>query len=294
MADAKDFPDLIPEGDSLLGHSYRHYYEGAYYHLLFPDWPSGYNRDTEPAVYLEDKEKREHRRVKDAALSEAIRKDYWRDIDIAVSHPLPDGPGPTFLRDLQEQAKKLAATNGFPEVIRQQDPLMVHSCGHWYSQVYYHLLWPNWPAGYGRETVPAVYTLDEAKGEYRAVKDEGLREAIAAHYWQEIDEQNARMMTMPGPMRRTGPMGAQGMIQTGFTGMMDGSYMTPQPPQSAPVSAAWTCPSCGKAGNQSRFCPECGAPKPEKGEGWTCPLCGTEGNTGNFCPGCGGARPEGT
>ena len=36
MASAKDFPDLIPEGDPILGNSYRHYYGGSYYHLLFP------------------------------------------------------------------------------------------------------------------------------------------------------------------------------------------------------------------------------------------------------------------
>lgn len=209
-------------------------------------------------MYLEDKEKGEHRRVKDAALREAIRKDYWREIDVAVSHPLPDGPGPAFMRDLQEQAKKLAATKGFPPVIRRNDPLMGRSCGHWYDRVYYHLLWPNGPAGYSRDTEPAVYILDEEKGEYRAVTDEALCKAIAAHHWQEIDEQNVRMMTMPGPMQKIVPIGNMGRLQTGFTGMMDGSYMTPQPPKPGPVSEAWTCPGCGKAGNTGRFCPEYG------------------------------------
>ena len=74
MASAKDFPDLIREGDPLLGNSYRHYYGGSYYHLLFPDWPEGCRRDVQAAVYLENREKGEHRRVGSAALSESISR----------------------------------------------------------------------------------------------------------------------------------------------------------------------------------------------------------------------------
>ncbi len=96
MASAGDFPDLIREGDPLLGNSYRHHYGGAYYHLLFPDWPEGYRRDVQAAVYLEDKERGEHRRVRNETLNEAIRKDYWRKIDWMSAHPMTDGPGPGF------------------------------------------------------------------------------------------------------------------------------------------------------------------------------------------------------
>ena len=96
MASAKDFPDLIREGDLLLGHSYRHPYGGAYYLLLFPDWPEGYRRDVQAAVYLEDKERGEHRRVVSETLSEAIRRDYWREIDWENAHPMTVGPGPGF------------------------------------------------------------------------------------------------------------------------------------------------------------------------------------------------------
>ena len=106
MSDPKDFPDLIPEGDPLLGNSYRHYYGGSYYHLLFPDWPEGYRRDGKAAVYLEDKEKGEHRRVGSETLSEAVRRDYWRKIDEAMAHPMTDGPSmERFERDLMEFAK---------------------------------------------------------------------------------------------------------------------------------------------------------------------------------------------
>ena len=206
MASPKDFPEVIPEGDPLLGNSYRHFYGGSYYHLLFPDWPRGYDRDTEAAVYLEDKEKREHRRVGNGTLSEAVRRDYWRKIDEANAHPMTDGPSmERFERDLREYAKK----NPNPPVI---------------------------PFG-------------------------GLTDmATQQRNWA--------------------------------SGMADGSYMTPQPPRTAPVLDPWTCPKCGAAGNTGSFCPECGSPRPQKEGEWTCPKCGQAGNSGNFCAGCGARRPD--
>ena len=42
-----------------------------------------------------------------------------------------------------------------------------------------------------------------------------------------------------------------------------------------------------------KFCPECGAKKPEpKPDGWTCPTCGAV-NKGKFCPECGTKKPAG-
>ena len=75
------------------------------------------------------------------------------------------------------------------------------------------------------------------------------------------------------------------------SGMADGSYMTPRPPEAAPVLDPWTCPSCGAAGNTGRFCPECGGPRPQRDGEWTCPSCGQAGNSGNFCAGCSAKRP---
>ena len=107
MATVRDFPDLVREGDPLLDNSYRHYYAGSYYHLLFPDWPEGYRRDVQAAVYLEDQEKGEHRRVGSETLSEAVRRDYWRGIDYVNAHPMTDGPSmERFERDLKAYAKE--------------------------------------------------------------------------------------------------------------------------------------------------------------------------------------------
>ncbi len=55
----------------------------------------------------------------------------------------------------------------------------------------------------------------------------------------------------------------------------------------APAADTWKC-ACG-ATVSGKFCPECGAKKPE--EGWTC-SCGKV-NRGKFCTECGAKRPAG-
>ena len=68
----------------------------------------------------------------------------------------------------------------------------------------------------------------------------------------------------------------------------------PAPP-AAPAGDSWTC-ACGNVAT-GKFCPECGAKKPEppkaSAEGaWTCPTCGAS-NKGKFCAECGTKKPAG-
>ena len=60
-------------------------------------------------------------------------------------------------------------------------------------------------------------------------------------------------------------------------------------PEPKPAAGTWKC-SCGAVAS-GKFCPECGSPKPAD-EGWTC-SCGTV-NKGKFCQNCGAKKPEGT
>ena len=63
-------------------------------------------------------------------------------------------------------------------------------------------------------------------------------------------------------------------------------------PEPKPAAISWTCPGCG-ATVTGKFCPECGTKKPEpKPDGWTCPTCGTV-NKGKFCAECGTKKPAG-
>ena len=48
------------------------------------------------------------------------------------------------------------------------------------------------------------------------------------------------------------------------------------------------CPNC-KQEFEGKFCPECGAKKPEQAGTWKC-SCG-KANTGKFCDECGAKRP---
>ncbi len=63
-------------------------------------------------------------------------------------------------------------------------------------------------------------------------------------------------------------------------------------PSVKPAADAWDCPACGCKGITSKFCPECGAKKPEAPEAWDCPACGCKGITSKFCPECGAKKPE--
>ena len=59
-------------------------------------------------------------------------------------------------------------------------------------------------------------------------------------------------------------------------------------PEPKPASG-WKC-SCGATAT-GKFCPECGSPKPADDGSWTC-SCGAK-NKGKFCPECGAKKPAG-
>ena len=64
------------------------------------------------------------------------------------------------------------------------------------------------------------------------------------------------------------------------------------PANPAPAANTWVC-ACGATAT-GKFCPECGAKKPEPkpaADGWKCPQCGAAA-TGKFCPECGAKKPE--
>ena len=95
-------------------------------------------------------------------------------------------------------------------------------------------------------------------------------------------------MNMAGQM---GGMNAQNLYQMGQQ-QPQVQQPTPAPAPAAPAANSWTCPACGATAT-GKFCPECGAKKPEPKpvDGWICPGCGAT-VTGKFCPECGAKKPE--
>ena len=100
--------------------------------------------------------------------------------------------------------------------------------------------------------------------------------------------QAAASNTAAGPA-----MAFMGMNMAGQAGGADAASLfqmgQQQAAPAAPAAGAWTCPSCGATAT-GKFCPECGAKKPEPAVGWTCPSCGTV-NKGKFCAECGAKKP---
>lgn len=60
----------------------------------------------------------------------------------------------------------------------------------------------------------------------------------------------------------------------------------PEPP------TTWDCPNCGFKGITRKFCPDCGTPKPVLLQTWDCPTCGFKNITSKFCPDCGAKKPD--
>ena len=90
----------------------------------------------------------------------------------------------------------------------------------------------------------------------------------------------------------TGFMGmgmAGGTMGGGFNAAQQFYNMGAQQQPAAPAANGWKC-ACGATAT-GKFCPECGAKKPEPKptEGWKC-ACGAT-VTGNFCPDCGAKKP---
>ena len=89
-----------------------------------------------------------------------------------------------------------------------------------------------------------------------------------------------------GMAMNAGGMNAQNLFQMGQQQAVPNPAATPNPDTDA---MGWKC-ACGATAT-GKFCPECGAKKPEPQTGWKC-ACGATA-TGKFCQNCGAKKPAG-
>ena len=116
----------------------------------------------------------------------------------------------------------------------------------------------------------------------------------AAHL---VGAQASAMQSAAANQNAGAAMAFMGMNMAGQAGGVNAQSLYQMGQQQAQAAApaasadSWACPSCGALAT-GKFCPECGAKKPEAATGWTCPSCGAV-NKGKFCAECGAKKPAG-
>ena len=105
----------------------------------------------------------------------------------------------------------------------------------------------------------------------------------AQQFYQMGQQQQQAQQAAPAPAA-DGWQCACGAVATGkFCPECGAKKPEPEP------AGGWKC-SCGAVAT-GKFCPECGSPKPADDGSWTC-SCGAK-NTGKFCAECGAKKPAG-
>ena len=161
------------------------------------------------------------------------------------------------------------------------------------AQALNDVLSPKWRNKWGVEIVSFGVSSVKASEEDEAMIKELQKTAV----FRNANMAGAYMVGAQGEAMKAAAsnpngamMGFMGMNMAQQAGGMNAAQlfqMGQQQAAAAPAANGWKC-SCGATAT-GKFCPECGAKKPE--EGWKC-ACGTV-NQGKFCAECGAKKPAG-
>ena len=152
------------------------------------------------------------------------------------------------------------------------------------------VLSPKWRGLRGLEIVSFGVSNVSASAEDEAM----IRELQKTAVFRNMNMAAAYTTMAQGEAMKTAAGNAAGAM-TGFMGMgmaqqaggVNAAQLYQMGQQQTPAADGWKC-SCG-ATAAGRFCPECGAKKPEPAKGWKC-ACGAV-SEGKFCPECGAPKP---
>ena len=162
------------------------------------------------------------------------------------------------------------------------------------AQALNDVLSPKWRNKWGVEIVSFGVSSVKASEEDEAMIKELQKTAV----FRNANMAGAYMVGAQGEAMKAAAsnpngamMGFMGMNMAQQAGGMNAAQLfqmgQQQAGQAASAAGGWKC-SCGATAT-GKFCPECGAKKPE--EGWKC-ACGTV-NKGKFCAECGAKKPAG-
>ena len=119
-----------------------------------------------------------------------------------------------------------------------------------------------------------------AEGDAEVIKIKAQAEADAYRMQAIAEAEEMKLKGYTYQQETTRKLGLEG-IKNGITSNVNISNLD-----------NWDCLECGTKNIKSKFCPECGAKKPEIISGWTCPNCGEKDIKSKFCPECGTKKPE--
>ena len=161
---------------------------------------------------------------------------------------------------------------------------------HEFEGAHYLLMWPDPPYESDRNTVPYAFLCGKKTDECRGVLDILKRRRIANDFWRAHDFQALREgVTRLSETYVPDPQGDTRMTDEFSEWMLKNTFGETGDNTSKAAEADDNAAKTAEAGDNTSAAAAPAALQPEP---WTCPACGYAGNNGKFCIECGTKKPQ--